>query len=75
MREFTERTGNDVPPDYEIIVNYVAADGSDSYLHQVQSASGASFVEEGKVPDGVLDPDKYPGDSAVSFIIQNYLLE
>jgi hypothetical protein len=75
LREFTERTSSDIPPDYEIFVNYFAADGSDSYLHQVQSASGASFVEEGKVPDGVLDPDKYPGDSAVSFIIQNYLLD
>ena len=72
LRMVTEQAGDQPPPDYEISVLYIAADGSQSHLQVVHSTATAHLSEEGYLPPGVLEPGRYPEGSAVGYIVDNY---
>jgi hypothetical protein len=67
-----QAAGDRPPPDYDLLVLYTAADGSESYLRVVHSADADKLSEEGQLPPGVLEPAKYPDGSAVGYIVDNY---
>jgi hypothetical protein len=73
LRAVTDSIGTDQPlPEYELIVRYKASNGSETELRVVQSSADSNLREEGEVPAHVMQFERYPEDSAVSYILENY---